>query len=286
MTTNHHHDRRSFEALLDRMWEDYTSLNPQARAVHELFVSRGEQVRNDHIALRTYDLPRVCIAVLERTFLAVGYQERGRYDFPAKRLRARHYEPPVAGWPKIFISELKVGELSGASQDIVRRLVEQVPTETTHRFDFCAIGRPWTLSHAEYEALARDSEYGAWVAAFGFRPNHFTVDVGSLRTFESIEQVNDALTAAGFVLNTSGGAVKGSPASGLEQSSVMARPVYVTFDDGIFLVPGCYYEFAKRHPGPDGKLYQGFIAASADRIFESTNAQQDASAILASAAEP
>jgi hypothetical protein len=286
MTINHHDNRSSFEALLARMWEDYTSLNPQARAVHELFVSRGEQVRNDHIALRTYDLPRVSIDVLERTFLSVGYEERGRYDFPAKRLRARHYEPPTASWPKIFISELKVGELTAASQDIVHRLVEQVPPEATQRFDFCAIGRPWTVSYAEYETLASDSEYGAWVAAFGFRPNHFTVDVGSLRTLRSIEQVNEALTAAGFVLNTSGGAVKGSPASGLEQSSVMARPVHATFDDGVFLVPGCYYEFAKRYPGPDGKLYQGFIAGSADRIFESTNARRDADTVLASAGEP
>ncbi len=36
-------------------------------------------------------------------------------------------------------------------------------------------------------------------------------------------------------------------------------------------VPSCYYEFAKRYKDAKGKLYQGFVAASADKIFESTN---------------
>jgi hypothetical protein len=36
-------------------------------------------------------------------------------------------------------------------------------------------------------------------------------------------------------------------------------------------VPACYYEFARRYPIANGELYQGFIAASADKIFESTN---------------
>jgi hypothetical protein len=36
-------------------------------------------------------------------------------------------------------------------------------------------------------------------------------------------------------------------------------------------IPTCYYEFARRYPLADGRLYQGFVAASADRIFESTH---------------
>ncbi len=32
-----------------------------------------------------------------------------------------------------------------------------------------------------------------------------------------------------------------------------------------------FYEFAKRYPTANGKLYQGFVAASADKFFESTN---------------
>jgi hypothetical protein len=47
--------------------------------------------------------------------------------------------------------------------------------------------------------------------------------------------------------------------------------VTLNFTDGKFQVPACYYEFAKRYAGADGKLYQGFIEKSADKIFESTN---------------
>ncbi|MGB1300776.1 MAG: DUF1338 domain-containing protein, partial [Pseudoalteromonas tetraodonis] len=35
----------------------------------------------------------------------------------------------------------------------------------------------------------------------------------------------------------------------------------------------CFYEFAIRYPKPDGEIYTGFVAASADKIFESTNAR-------------
>lgn len=37
-------------------------------------------------------------------------------------------------------------------------------------------------------------------------------------------------------------------------------------------IPSCYYEFARRYPDPrTGRVYDGFVAASADKIFESTN---------------
>lgn len=75
----------------------------------------------------------------------------------------------------------------------------------------------------------------------------------------------------GFVLNKSGDAIKGTPADLLEQSSTMANEISVQFADGIYKIPSCYYEFAKRYKMPNGSLYQGFVAASADKIFESTN---------------
>ena len=37
------------------------------------------------------------------------------------------------------------------------------------------------------------------------------------------------------------------------------------------IVPSCYYEFAKRYSDSTGQIYQGFVTASADKIFESTN---------------
>jgi hypothetical protein len=41
--------------------------------------------------------------------------------------------------------------------------------------------------------------------------------------------------------------------------------------EGRHAIPSAYYEFARRYPDKDGKLYSGFIAKSADKIFESTD---------------
>ena len=51
----------------------------------------------------------------------------------------------------------------------------------------------------------------------------------------------------------------------------MAGILPVKFKEGTFEIPSCYYEFARRYPDHDGNLYSGFIAKSADKIFESTD---------------
>ena len=83
--------------------------------------------------------------------------------------------------------------------------------------------------------------------------------------------MNDFLKGHGFSLNESGGDVKGSPEDFLEQSSIMADTQVVSFKEGEFDVSTCYYEFAQRYKLPSGEVFQGFIANSASKIFESTN---------------
>ena len=90
-------------------------------------------------------------------------------------------------------------------------------------------------------------------------------------------------------LNDSGGLIKGTRAELLEQSSTIANVAWHRFPDGTTeTIPYAYFEFAFRHlrpetqrgaqepPGPPayGDYYHGFIAASADRIFESTDRSQ------------
>ncbi|MCH1414074.1 MAG: DUF1338 family protein, partial [Glaciecola sp.] len=122
-----------------------------------------------------------------------------------------------------------------------------------------------------YLTLLEESEYAAWMSAWGYIPNHFTVSVNQLSNFDTLESVNDKLKLAGFTLNTSGGEIKGSPEVLLEQSSTMADKAPVEFSDGPQTIPSCFYEFARRYDVTPGKLYTGFVAASADKIFESTN---------------
>ena len=83
--------------------------------------------------------------------------------------------------------------------------------------------------------------------------------------------MNDFLKNNGFELNRSGGEIKGSAEQLLLQSSILADKVDVNFKEGNKVIPSCYYEFAQRFPDKTGKLFSGFIADSADKIFESTN---------------
>ncbi len=139
--------------------------------------------------------------------------------------------------------------------------------------------RAWPVPRLEdYQRLKAQSDYAAWLSAFGIRVNHFTVHVNDLRGFEGLSPLNAFLRDAGFVLNGDdrGRAIQGGPQDLLEQSSTLASMVAWNFADGVQAeIPGCYYEFALRHCDPaTGELFDGFVTRSADKIFESTDLGQ------------
>ncbi|WP_339386978.1 DUF1338 domain-containing protein [Vibrio caribbeanicus] len=259
------------DVLFQKLWDDYIQrLCPSAHQVHQL-LQEDEALINDHIALRTFNIAPLGIETLAKPFLEIGYTEGGDYLFESKKLVAKHYEHPDPKQPKIFISELKVEECSQELQTIVGRLVAQVETERLNSPEFLYGGRLWDLSFSDFQVLAQESEYASWLAAHGYGANHFTVSVNQLNAFSEVVEVNQHLRDSGFTINEFGGEVKGSPEVLLEQSSTMADKVSVEFSGGIEEIPGGFYEFAKRYPMKDGNLYPGFVAASADKIFESTN---------------
>lgn len=262
----------TLDELLDRLWRDYGAINPQAQAIHDLLTARGETVVNDHIALRTFDDPRTAIDVLAAPFVRHGYEPRQEYRFREKKLRARHYEHPDPRRPKVFVSQLELAAFAPELRRLVESLVDRAAVESLPA-ELCTAGRLWPLTGAEYDALVAQSEYAAWVAAFGFRANHFTVLVNALRSLASLAELNALVKSAGFALAAAGGEIKGSPRERLEQSSTLAAPAKVEFTDQAREIPGCYYEFARRYPLPDGRLFGGFIERSADKIFQSTDAR-------------
>jgi len=262
------------DALLDALWADYTALTPQALRIHALLAGRGETIVNDHVALRTYALPGIGVRALARPFERLGWTIREEYQFPDKHLTAFYWQHPEPHRPKVFISELRVDELPAPAQEVVRGLHARLPAGFGERPDLPYAGRPWKVDHATYLRLLDVSEYAAWVAAFGFRVNHFTVGVNALRTFADLGELNRFLQGAGFVLNDVGGLVKGTPAQHLEQSSTRADEIDVVFSDGTFRVPSCYYEFARRYPLPSGELFHGFVPTSADKLFHSTDVRR------------
>lgn len=263
------------DQIFDRLWNDYTSQNPQAKAIFDLFVSQGEEVVNDHIAFRTFNHPYINIDVLSQVFLKAGYSPCGNYHFEDKKLNAVHFEHQTDKQaPRVFISELLLEEFSSELQSTINQIVEQIPGHVLQSDELVFSGRVWNQPSFEtYKKLKSESEYAAWLYVFGFQANHFTVSINYLKKLPTIQAVNQFLKDNGFKLNDSGGEIKGTPEELLEQSSTKAGAVAIDFVEGTHEIPSCYYEFAKRYPDANGNLYGGFIAKSADKIFESTDFQ-------------
>lgn len=259
-------------ALFDKIWQHYLTVTPSAKTIHHL-LSNGNNIVNDHVAYRTFNLEKVNLDKLAQHFISIGYTECGQYDFSAKKLTAKHFEHSTKTMPKVFISELRVEEFSDEIQTIIHNLVDQLPNNISQQANFLYSGSPWTISSTNYNTLLAYSEYAALLAAWGYRANHFTVSINHLDNFDCIIDVNDTVKNAGFTLNSAGGEIKGDESVKLEQTSTLADKALVEFSDIALKIPSCFYEFAKRYPLANGELYTGFVEASADKIFESTNAK-------------
>lgn len=259
--------------IFSRLWDDYNSQNPDVKKVYDLFVSEGETVVNDHIAFRTFDDTRINVEMLSKVFINAGYMEKGQYVFEKKHLFAKHFEHTTEkNMPRVFISELKTGDFSRELQTIVKQCVDKIPLPLLHSDELIFSGNVWGKPSFEvYEKLRAETEYAAWLYVNGFTANHFTVSVNHLKKFDSIQKVNAFIKAHGFLLNDAEGEIQGTPEELLEQSSTRAAIKPVEFNEGIYDVTSCYYEFARRYPDTNGELYSGFIAKSADKIFQSTN---------------
>ena len=257
--------------LFNNIWQNYLEVTPSAEKVHQLLGS-GNDLINDHVAYRTFNIAKVNIDAIAAHLINLGYKECGEYHFAAKKLYAKHFEHADTHLPKVFISELLVEEFSPLAQDIIHKMIDNIDNADISNESFLYSGTHWQVSHRDYLTLLEESEYAAWVAAWGYRANHFTVSINHLARYDSIEAVNAAVKAAGFTLNSAGGEIKGDKTVMLEQSSTMADSVTVEFSNKSVAIPSCFYEFAKRYPMDNGELYTGFVAASADKIFESTNA--------------
>ncbi|WP_266368696.1 DUF1338 domain-containing protein [Tellurirhabdus rosea] len=257
--------------------------------------SAGE-IENDHIAFRTMGVPNLGIQSFEKIFLHYGYQKRDFYNFAEKKLTAYWYAPPEPRFPRIFVSELRVHELSERAQAIIHSYTDTVtadPVDGLNLDDAAAVDaflhQPlWrTPTLADYQTLLAESEYAAWVIYNRYYLNHFTVSVHNLKPgYHTIQDFVAFLERRGFRLNTAGGVVKTSPDGVLLQASTVAQMLDAEFAGGeTHRIAGSYVEFAERrvlpqfaHLPPDQIRREhrrdGFEAGNADKIFESTFTSQ------------
>lgn len=263
----------TIDEFFEHLWLDYAELTPQADRIYQAFVREGDNVINDHVAFRTFDRSPINLEALEPHFLELGYKRLAPYKFAEKKLSAWAYLPPSPEQPRIFMSELISSQLSEASQSIIKNLCQQIDPKKLDDIDVFWAGRLWHVpTWQEYQTLLAESEYAAWLSVIGLRANHFTISVNQLEHHPTLDDVLDVVEAEGIAINESGGRIKGRPEQLLLQSSTVADRKIETFADGdSHEISTCYYEFAKRYKDDIGDLYQGFVAASADKIFESTN---------------
>ncbi|MBM3421449.1 MAG: DUF1338 domain-containing protein [Bacteroidetes bacterium] len=259
--------------IFKRFWKPYSAENPAAQRIYDLFTSGGERVVHDHIALRTFDDPRMNIDVISQVFTRNGYEARGTYEFKAKKLLGRHFEhksDPLA--PKVFISELLTGQCSGFLQETVRGYIDGIGRAGYNDPDLVYGGSIWgRIPFGTYNRLREESEYAAWLLVYGYRANHFAIKVNELKNYRTLQEVNSFVKSHGYRMNTVAGEIYGTPEELLEQSATLAEVLPFEFSDGVFEIPRCFYEFTLRYNDSTGKEYPGFIAANADKIFESTN---------------
>jgi hypothetical protein len=295
------HTLTGLDFILNGLVRRYKQRVPDVQNIISAMLGEGliqheDEIENDHIAFRTLGVPNLGIASLEKVFLFYGYQKRDYYFFPEKNLNAWWYAPPMKGLPRIFISELRVDDLSPRVEAIIKSYtsgIKRDPVDLLDLEDPVAVdaflhSSLWKLPTLDdYELLASESEYAAWTIYNRYYLNHFTIAVHHLKEgYNTIEQFNAFLEKHGLILNDAGGKVKQSKDGGLLQSSTVAHMVTAQFADGKEKqIPGSYVEFAERkilepYRGLPKEQWlprhrrEGFEAANADKIFESTYLEQ------------
>ena len=287
--------------ILDALFKVYESRVPDVRKITQAMINKGmvsdqTDIVNDHIAFRTMGVDHLGIASFEKIFLAHGYKKREYYHFETKKLDAYWYSPPTDDLPRIFISELKVEQLTENTQKIITQYTRKITADPVDALDLKEVEAVaaffqtplWELpSKEDYENLLQESEYAAWVIYNRYYLNHYTISVHDLpQPYNRLESFNEFLKSIGIKLNDAGGEIKTSQDGLLRQSSSVANQVEAQFVQGEKkTIAGSYVEFAERSLLPEfitldpsqlKRIHrrEGFEASNADKIFESTFTSQ------------
>lgn len=287
--------------VFNELFTPYMERVPNVRKITNAMIEKGiidhqDEILNDHVAFRTLGAPNLGIQSLEKVFLHLGYTKQDKFYFQTKKLDAYWYAPPSPEYPRVFLSELRVNELSSQAQSIIAKYTDTVKNDPIGQVDLndpSKVGKffhtpLWNLpTLQEYETLLSESEYAAWVIYNRYYLNHYTISVHNLKDgYNTLTAFNTFLESIGVQLNDAGGKIKVSPDGLLLQSSSVAEMVEATFANGEKTeIAGSYVEFAERKVLPQfehletshlnaSHRREGFETGNADKIFESTFTEQ------------
>ena len=213
-------DNKPLNRILNGLFVPYAQRVPDVKAVSlEMknlgLISKQEDIVNDHIAFRTLGIPNLGISSFERIFLHHGYTKQDHYFFPKKKLEAYWYKPPHDSYPRVFISELKVENLSKQAQQIIHHYTKGIHDDPINQIDLDNVDDVVSFLHkalwelpdiADYNALLTESEYGAWVLYNRYYLNHYTISVHELPApYNELVFFNEFLKSIGITLNDAGG---------------------------------------------------------------------------------
>ncbi|MGE0609044.1 MAG: DUF1338 domain-containing protein [Pirellulales bacterium] len=297
-------DRDRFTlALFDALWTRYRQRVEYVQRYEEVVAAAGASFVNDHIAFRTIacQRPTVGISGLARIFCALGYAAAGNYQFPDKQLASVHLQHPVAGFPKLFISELELWNLPADVRKTILRTVQthRDPLSDSTLASLAGVNElspdergkllkkivayiqelPWDLPpRKDVEAVNQASQFAAWVLVHGYNVNHFTALINShgVPALDDIEKTIAALTAAGVPMKTE---IEGAAGSKLRQTATAAVMLDVDVRQGgkRSKMPWtyAYFELAERGDIKDpasgqSVRFEGFLGPQATQLFEMT----------------
>ena len=294
---------RFLAELFDTLWDRYRQRVVHVRSYEQVIAAAGATFVNDHIAFRTIagQHPITGIASLSRVFEALGYRAANCYQFEDKHLSAIHFQHPNGQFPKLFISELKLWELSSSARDVLHRSVSRHRSpvseevllglhnishgETAPRAELLAAivanihDLPWPVpAKSDVVAINTESQYAAWVLVHGYNVNHFTSLINShgVESLGDIEKTIAALQRAGVPVKSE---IEGARGTKLRQSATEAAVIDVpVLDQGRETTMSwtyAYFELAERgfltdpETGTRGRL-EGFLGPQATQLFEMT----------------
>ena len=287
--------------VMNGLLRRYTERVPDVKKITQALLNQGviskeSDIENDHVAFRTMGVPNLGIASFEKIFLHYGYQKRDAFFFESKKLDAFWFAPPEPHFPRIFVSELRVNDLSETAQKIIKKYTDRITADPSDALDLddglavdAFLHAPlWALpSLSDYQTLLAESEYAAWVIYNRYYLNHYTISVHNLpEGYNSIAEFDDFVASIGVKLSDAGGLIKTSPDGVLLQSATVAQMVEATFEGGqTHAIAGSYVEFAERKVLPQFSHLaaseirrehrrDGFETGNADKIFESTFSSQ------------
>lgn len=296
--------------LFDSLWGQYIQRVSYAQKYVDLVNTKGGNVINDHIAIRTFNTHTgeqpEGIRAIKHILTCLNYYPVGKYEFKKKKLEAVHFEHPDPMFPKIFVSQLEVDLLPDWAQSSIKDAVKDTPYILSDRsIELLGVlkeegelpriagealvedltqyfRRPWKVPQKSVVLKLNDvSQYAAWVLLHGNSINHFTafINYQNIAEWPDLESTCKGLAKEGVPMKES---VEGVEGSKLRQSATLAvkEEVEVKGDDGIEKITWtyAYYELAERGfilEDDMKKLFSGFLGEQAAHLFDMTKTREN-----------